>query len=263
MTYLPGDSTEQVLLSFQQISLLVAQRFMDAQQSVMLFYLNSAALIPRILGAAPQSDLYSRSTMQDFSMPSSLGFGMVSSRNNSAIPATQARISLSVPVRSETPRVVELAPTPCPISELSGPPLEHAEELSLGSENTPLRESSLAGDHSVDHHELITAFVELVSDRTGYPVDMLDPGLDLESDLGIDSIKRVEILSKFRTMLPERVQEVLENNLEQIAGARTIHEISDWLQVSCAVNSDATAAVLMNAEGTASFDEFASNDPQP
>ncbi|HEY9682891.1 MAG TPA: phosphopantetheine-binding protein [Oculatellaceae cyanobacterium] len=262
MTYLRGNSTEQVLLSFQQTSLLVAQRFMDAQQSVMLFYLNSAALIPRNLGATPQSDLYSCSTMQDFSIPSRLGFGLISSRNNSVIPAAQAQISLSEPVRSETPTAVELAPTPRSISELPEPSSEHAEEFSLGSENAPLSESSLAGDQSVDHHELITAFVELVSDRTGYPVDMLDPGLDLESDLGIDSIKRVEILSKFRTMLPERVQEVLENNLEQVAGARTIHEIADWLQSSFAVNSDVTAAVLLNPEGTALSDEFASNDPQ-
>ena len=34
----------------------------------------------------------------------------------------------------------------------------------------------------------------VVASLTGYPPDMLDPGLDLESDLGIDSIKRVEIL---------------------------------------------------------------------
>src|SRR5688572_31613130 len=31
--------------------------------------------------------------------------------------------------------------------------------------------------------------------RSGYPVDMLELGMDLEGDLGIDSIKRVEILA--------------------------------------------------------------------
>ena len=35
----------------------------------------------------------------------------------------------------------------------------------------------------------------IVSERTGYPIDMLDTSLDLEADLGIDSIKRVEIVS--------------------------------------------------------------------
>ena len=34
----------------------------------------------------------------------------------------------------------------------------------------------------------------IVSEKTGYPVEMLELSMDMESDLGIDSIKRVEIL---------------------------------------------------------------------
>ncbi|GIT73350.1 MAG: hypothetical protein Ct9H300mP28_31640 [Pseudomonadota bacterium] len=34
----------------------------------------------------------------------------------------------------------------------------------------------------------------IVSEKTGYPQQMLEPEMDMESDLGIDSIKRVEIL---------------------------------------------------------------------
>src|SRR4030095_15710301 len=41
---------------------------------------------------------------------------------------------------------------------------------------------------------LLDALRAIVSARTGYPVGMLDPELNLESDLGIDSIKRIEIL---------------------------------------------------------------------
>lgn len=40
--------------------------------------------------------------------------------------------------------------------------------------------------------ELVLA---VVSDKTGYPIDMIDADMELETDLGIDSIKRVEILS--------------------------------------------------------------------
>jgi acyl transferase domain-containing protein/NAD(P)H-dependent flavin oxidoreductase YrpB (nitropropane dioxygenase family)/NAD(P)-dependent dehydrogenase (short-subunit alcohol dehydrogenase family) len=39
---------------------------------------------------------------------------------------------------------------------------------------------------------------ELLVERTGYPVEMLDPDLDLEADLGIDSIKRVEVIGAFQ-----------------------------------------------------------------
>ena len=37
---------------------------------------------------------------------------------------------------------------------------------------------------------MITA---LISERTGYPVEMIEPDLDLERDLSIDSIKRTEL----------------------------------------------------------------------
>ena len=36
-----------------------------------------------------------------------------------------------------------------------------------------------------------------MSERTGYPADMLGLDADLEGDLGIDSIKRVEIAGTF------------------------------------------------------------------
>jgi hypothetical protein len=39
--------------------------------------------------------------------------------------------------------------------------------------------------------------LHLVSERTGYPIEMLGLDLDLEAELGIDSIKRVEILGAF------------------------------------------------------------------
>jgi NAD(P)-dependent dehydrogenase (short-subunit alcohol dehydrogenase family)/acyl carrier protein len=45
--------------------------------------------------------------------------------------------------------------------------------------------------------------LEIVSDKTGYPREMLDPDMALESDLGIDSIKRVEILSALQERLPD------------------------------------------------------------
>ncbi|MBI9092755.1 MAG: SDR family oxidoreductase [Desulfobacterium sp.] len=44
--------------------------------------------------------------------------------------------------------------------------------------------------------------VKTISELTGFPEEMLEPGMDLESDLGIDSIKRVEILSRLEQELP-------------------------------------------------------------
>ena len=45
--------------------------------------------------------------------------------------------------------------------------------------------------------------LEAVADKTGYPVEMLELDMTLDSDLGIGSIKRVEVLSALQAKLPD------------------------------------------------------------
>ncbi|MFL2858985.1 MAG: phosphopantetheine-binding protein [Planctomycetota bacterium] len=45
--------------------------------------------------------------------------------------------------------------------------------------------------------------IEVIAEKTGYPADAIGVDLDLEADLGIDSIKRVEILSALRQHRPD------------------------------------------------------------
>ena len=52
-------------------------------------------------------------------------------------------------------------------------------------------ENAVLAPTALDATEVL---LEIVSERTGYPTEMLDLDLDLEADLSIDSIKRVEIL---------------------------------------------------------------------
>ncbi|UFP92956.1 type I polyketide synthase [Gloeobacter morelensis] len=47
------------------------------------------------------------------------------------------------------------------------------------------------------------ALLEIVSDKTGYPIEMIETEMDLEADLSIDSIKRVEILGALQEKFPE------------------------------------------------------------
>jgi NAD(P)-dependent dehydrogenase (short-subunit alcohol dehydrogenase family)/acyl carrier protein len=42
------------------------------------------------------------------------------------------------------------------------------------------------------------AVLEIVAEQTGYPADMLDPELDLEADLGIDTVKQAEMFAAIR-----------------------------------------------------------------
>jgi polyketide-type polyunsaturated fatty acid synthase PfaA len=45
--------------------------------------------------------------------------------------------------------------------------------------------------------------LEVIAEKTGYPADMLEMSMALDADLGIDSIKRVEILSALQERLPD------------------------------------------------------------
>lgn len=49
--------------------------------------------------------------------------------------------------------------------------------------------------------ELEARLREAFAGRTGYPVEMLEPGLDLEADLGIDTVKQVAVLGGLREEL--------------------------------------------------------------
>jgi acyl carrier protein len=65
----------------------------------------------------------------------------------------------------------------------------------------------------------------IIADKTGYPEDMLDAEMDLEGELGVDSIKQVEILSTLREQLPE----LPEIDPERLVELRTIAAIADMV----------------------------------
>ena len=80
---------------------------------------------------------------------------------------------------------------------------------------------------------LLDTVVAIVSERTGYPVEMLDPDLDLEAELSIDSIKRIEILGELaeRVGLPGMDETgVDESVIEELALIKTLRGIVDWVE---------------------------------
>ena len=72
--------------------------------------------------------------------------------------------------------------------------------------------------------------IEIVSQRTGYPREMLNLDLDLEADLGIDSIKRVEILGELAESLNISQEDDGTLELEKLTGERTLRGMLDYLE---------------------------------
>ncbi len=93
------------------------------------------------------------------------------------------------------------------------------ETVSLVVPNEPAEQTGKADSH------IAAVLVETISELTGFPVEMLEPSMNLESDLGIDSIKRVEILSK----LEQQLDHIDSISPDDIGALKTIAEITDYL----------------------------------
>ena len=79
---------------------------------------------------------------------------------------------------------------------------------------------------AIDLQQIQTVMMEVVAEKTGYPTEMLELEMDMEADLGIDSIKRVEILGSVQ----EIIADLPELNPEDLAELRTLGEIVDYMK---------------------------------
>jgi len=77
-------------------------------------------------------------------------------------------------------------------------------------------------------HNLMDVLLGVVAEKTGYPVDLLKPEMALEADLGIDSVKRVEILAA----LEERLPGVAQLEAAALSEMRTLGDIVSRLEVA-------------------------------
>jgi len=92
-----------------------------------------------------------------------------------------------------------------------------------------------------DGSSLRGRLLDIVSERTGYPEDMLELDSNLEADLGIDSIKRVEIIASFRRAVVPSLSEPPGWFVEQMSGARTLRSILTGVEALVRGSSEAPA----------------------
>jgi len=106
---------------------------------------------------------------------------------------------LSIPVTREPER---MKPAPPPQPPEPAPVAEPAKE-------------------EITTESLASCLLHLVSERTGYPPELLGLDQDMEAELGIDSIKRVEILGSFRkAVLPK-----CKDGMEKLASLKTLRRV--------------------------------------
>jgi acyl transferase domain-containing protein/NADP-dependent 3-hydroxy acid dehydrogenase YdfG len=99
--------------------------------------------------------------------------------------------------------------------------------------------------------------LEVVSEKTGYPVEMLDLDMEMEAGLGIDSIKQVEILAE----LQERIPGLPEIAPSELAELRTLADVANKLRPAGAwESSPADAPSAATAVGAAAPASAAGRD---
>ncbi|MDG4764520.1 SDR family NAD(P)-dependent oxidoreductase [Solwaraspora sp. WMMD406] len=138
------------------------------------------------------------------------------------------------------PETVEQAapvsPAVAPVSPAVGAPAPAAAAPAAPAAAAPAAPAAPAADTTaaMDEATVRTTLLTIVSDKTGYPTDMLDPSMGIEADLGIDSIKRVEIMGALRDSFPgspsaspERLAELhtLDDIVHFVAGAAAEAEV--------------------------------------
>ena len=154
-------------------------------------------------------------------------------------------------------REIDSAP-PCP------PELEIPQAAANGYAGDEAPVGSVAADESKTpdgRSDIEATLLEIVSRLTGYPEEMLGLNMDIEAELGIDSIKRVEILSN----LEETIPNLPPVSPEVMGSLSTLGQIAEFLVKSNSEQYEAAASTGLNpaAPDSSAFAQSDTTDNRP
>jgi len=137
-----------------------------------------------------------------------------------------------ITLNTSVPTITSSAPTPpipsAPLQPVTVPTKEvittSTQQLKIQptSQQKPINEALSVIETTTEN--FTSLLLKIVSDKTGYPEEMLELDLDMESGLGIDSIKRVEILSGLQDKIPA----LKDVDTAKLAAMNTLGEILDF-----------------------------------
>ena len=190
-SHAPTPQLSQALQITQQ-NILALQRTQEQMAQLHRQYLEGQE--------AAQRTLAQLIDQQNQLLAASMGLPIAPSIITTPSPLAASHVIIAAPApaitRSAPIIAAPIAPSPAPAVVPARAPVVVAP--SVTTEKTgPARPLSRADDR------IRTALLAVVADKTGYPIEMLDLNMSLDADLGIDSIKRVEILSALQDKLPD------------------------------------------------------------
>ena len=146
---------------------------------------------------------------------------------------TQERVLTAYNSASARSITLRQPPASMPLSAPEAPSASTLPELAVF-------ESALAG--VITRDGMAAILLGIVEIKTGYPQDMIDLDQNLEADLGIDSIKRIEIVGALLRGLPDSYRQALAEKRALLNTKGTLNGMLDLLfspQVNEAAHPDA------------------------
>ncbi|MDD6173893.1 MAG: SDR family NAD(P)-dependent oxidoreductase [Elusimicrobia bacterium] len=120
--------------------------------------------------------------------------------SGAAAPAAQPvqTVQVSAPA---TPAPVTVQPAAAPVvSAVSAPAAQPAPVVAPAPAPVQAAPAAQASSQPLDEAKVTEEIVNLIAEKTGYPKDMLELDLDMEADLGIDTVKQAELFAAMREM---------------------------------------------------------------
>ncbi|WP_187807325.1 type I polyketide synthase [Aquipseudomonas alcaligenes] len=156
-----------------------------------------------------------------------------------AQPAAMPRSMPAMPVAAPAARrpvaaapAARVAPAPAPVVAPAPAPAPVAAPVAAApaAVAAPAPAAAPAAAAQVDGGRIKDILLSIVEERTGYPSDMVGLEQNLEADLGIDSIKRVEIVGALLQTLPPAYGSALGEARSQLNTRATLADMLKMLE---------------------------------
>ncbi len=121
----------------------------------------------------------------------------------------------------------------------------------------PVPAPAVAASATLDKSALTALVLDIVSERTGYPSDMLGLNHDMEAELGIDSIKRVEILGALQKRLSPALADHVQKHMEQFTRAKSLGLIVEQLLALAPAAATVVSAPVLVPAAAGTLDKSA------
>ncbi|NPV56113.1 MAG: SDR family oxidoreductase, partial [Anaerolineae bacterium] len=126
-------------------------------------------------------------------------------------------------------------PAPAPAVETAPAPI-------ITAQPTQAAPAAQAQPVPADSEDVKAFVLAAVSEKTGYPVEMLDLELDLEADLGVDTVKQAELFAAIRTHYNIPRREDL-----RLSDYNTLAKVVSFMQEALQGGTPAAAAVAASS----------------